>query len=61
MEKVREQYQAPDIAQVNLVPEEAALEVCKNHLIYENIAENMYYCSWPHLVGGGNCQGVTGS
>jgi len=61
MDKLRKPYQKPTIAQVSLVPEEAVLEVCKNHEEEGNIAHDLAYCSWPAGVGGGNCRGVTGS
>ena len=60
MNKGKKQYQKPTVVQVSLVPEEAVLEVCKNHLI-NTIAEGRDYCSWPAQSGGGNCRGVTGS
>lgn len=61
MDKLRKPYQKPVVEQVSLVPEEAVLEVCKNHLVPGDSAHDMSYCSWPAGVGGGVCRGVTGS
>lgn len=60
MDRLKKPYQKPIVVQVSLVPEEAVLEVCKNHLV-NTIAEDRDYCSWPHQSGGGVCKGVTGS
>ncbi len=54
-------YQKPEVVQVNLVPGEAVLEVCKNHENAGDVASDLSNCSWPAGVGGGNCRGVTGS
>ena len=61
MDKIKKTYQKPTVAQVSLVPEEAVLEVCKNHEVAGNIAQDLAHCSWPAGEGGGNCRGVTGS
>ena len=61
MDKQRKPYQKPTVVQVSLVPEEAVLEVCKNHENAGNIASGEFHCSWPHQCGGGVCRGVTGS
>ena len=61
MDKLKKTYQKPTVAQVSLVPEEAVLEVCKNHEVAGNIAMELAHCSWPANAGGGNCRGVTGS
>jgi len=60
MDKVKKTYQKPTVVQVSLVPEEAVLEVCKNHEVNVDAPERSY-CSWPQNLGGGNCRGVTGS
>ena len=66
MDNVRRQYQAPDVVAVSLVPEEAVLVVCKNHLNAGDVASNYNYCSWhgQNPGSGGSykvCKGVTGS
>ena len=61
MGKLRKTYQKPTVVQVSLVPEEAVLEVCKNHEVAELNAADRSNCSWPAGIGGGNCRGVTGS
>ncbi len=61
MDRLKKTYQKPTVVQVSLVPEEAVLEVCKNHLVAGDRAVDMNNCSWPAGVGGGNCRGVTGS
>lgn len=61
MDKLKKTYQKPTVVQVSLVPEEAVLEVCKNHEVAGNSAMDLSHCSWPAGVGGGVCRGVTGS
>ncbi|MDP3879110.1 MAG: hypothetical protein Q8Q07_02230 [Dehalococcoidales bacterium] len=63
MERNRKHYQKPEVTQVSLVPEEAVLEVCKNHEVDTNdpAQGDPYRCSWPAGVGGGVCRGVSGS
>jgi len=61
MDKQRKPYQKPTVVQVSLVPEEAVLEVCKNHEVPGDYALDRFYCSWPAGIGGGVCRGVTGS
>ena len=60
MDKLKKPYQKPTVVQLSLVPEEAILEVCVNHLINTE-APDRDYCSWPWQAGGGNCRGVTRS
>ena len=61
MDKLKKTYQKPTVVQVSLVPEEAVLEVCKNHENAGDVAFDKSNCSWPAGVGGGVCRGVTGS
>ena len=61
MNNLRKFYQKPELVEVSLVPEEAVLEVCKNHVVADNIAHDLSNCSWPAGNGGGVCRGVTGS
>ena len=67
MNKSREIYKTPTLVEVSLVPEEAVLEVCKNHINAGDTAHDQNYCSWPGQYGGngqthpGVCKGVTGS
>ena len=61
MDKLKRTYQKPTVVQVSLVPEEAVLEVCKNHEVAGGFAYDLSHCSWPAGVGGGVCRGVTGS
>ncbi|MFC2071551.1 hypothetical protein ACFLUU_02375 [Chloroflexota bacterium] len=64
MDNQRKAYQRPEVLQVNLVPEEAVLAVCKNHENAGDSAPDIFYCSWPGQdpgMGGPVCRGVTGS
>ncbi len=64
MNKSKRQYKRPTLVEVSLVPEEAVLQVCKNHLEILS-AHDQAYCSWPGQYQGGPnpgvCKGVTGS
>ena len=64
MDNQRKPYQRPEVAQVSLVPEEAVLVVCKNHVNAGDSAADTAHCSWPGQdpgMGGPVCRGVTGS
>ena len=54
-------YQAPELIEVNLIPQEAVLEVCKNHESAWMYAKALPHCSWPAGEGFQPCRGVTGS
>jgi len=60
MSNLKKHYQKPTLVEVSLVPEEAVLQVCKNHE-FPNFGPGEPYCSWPPMNGGQVCRGVTGS
>jgi hypothetical protein len=64
MSKSKKSYKPPEIKKVSLVPDEAVLEVCKNHL--DPTGSTGPYgagtsCGYPAGTGGHPCVGVTGS
>lgn len=64
MDNIKKEYRKPQVIRVSLVPEEAVLVVCKNHLDSGDIASNLNYCSWAGQNPGSGqkvCKGVTGS
>jgi hypothetical protein len=63
---MKKYYQAPELTEISLVPEEATLEVCKNHYNAGDVASNVSNCSWHGQTPGSGgtwkvCKGVTGS
>jgi len=63
MDKLKNPYQKPTLIEVNLVPEEATLCVCKTQEDAGTIAMNFMYCgSWGWWVGMGSpCKDTIGS
>jgi hypothetical protein len=63
MDKLKKPYQKPEVAQVSLVPNEAVLEVCKNHELVAAGPTGGSHCEHPVLSGmpAPPCHGVTGS